>query len=329
MNTPRYSLVIPIYNEEETLPELERRLGELLDQLDGDTEVILVDDGSVDRSRELIAELHARDPRFKSIELARNFGHQIAITAGLDYAAGDAVVVMDADLQDPPEVVPELVRRWQEGYEVVYGIRDERPGDPWLKRVIAAAFYRLFRRAAKMDAPADVGDFRLVDRRALEAFRTMRERNRYVRGLFTWVGFKQTGVRYRRPERHAGETKYPFRRSLRLGVDAIVSFSDAPLRLALAVGFVISAVSFVVGIAAIVTKLAGAFTVPGWTSILVVVSFLGGVQLILTGMVGLYVGRIYDEVKQRPLYLVRAAHGFSESVSQDVASRTSTLNGIR
>lgn len=311
MSRPRFSFVVPLYEEAAGLPELERRLTALMAELDGESEVILVDDGSSDATPELIASLRARDPRFKSIELSRNFGHQIAITAGLDHARGDAVVIMDADLQDPPELVPELVRRWEEGYEVVYAVRGDRPGDSWRKRLLAGAFYRLLGRAADVELPRDVGDFRLVDRRALEAFRSIRERNRYVRGLFAWVGFRQVGVPYRRPERHAGESKYPFRKSLRLGVDAIVSFSDAPLRIALAVGFAMSLGSFVVGIGAVVVKAAGAFTVPGWTSILFVVSFLGGVQLVVLGMVGLYVGRIYDEAKQRPLYLVRSLGGFA------------------
>ncbi len=317
MTRPRYSLVIPVYNEEQTLPELERRLNLLLDMLDGDAEVILVDDGSADRSPELIAEICARDPRFKSIRLSRNFGHQVAITAGLDLASGDAVAVMDADLQDPPEVLLEMASRWRAGYDVVYAVREHREGDPWLKRVLAAVFYRVLRRLARLDIPADVGDFRLVDRRAVIAFRQLRERNRYIRGLFSWVGFKQVGVPYKRAERHAGETKYPFRKSLRLGIDAIVSFSETPLRIALMSGFAISLLSFVVGIAAVSAKLAGAFVVPGWTSILVLVSFLGGVQLIVLGVTGLYIGRIYDEVKQRPLYLVDELRGFEAGSDGD------------
>ena len=311
MERPRYSFVIPVYNEQETLRELYRRLRAVLDELDGDAEVLLVDDGSRDESYRILLDLHREDPRFKPITLTRNFGHQRAITAGLDFALGDAVIVMDGDLQDPPEVVPQLVERWREGYEVVYAVRERREGDPWLKRFLAAAFYRVLRRLTKMDMPVDVGDFRLVDRRALEAFRSLRERNRYVRGMFSWIGFRQTGVAYRRPERFAGETKYPFRKSLRLAVDGIVSFSEVPLRLALTTGFILSGLSFAVGVFAIVTKIGGFYTVPGWASLLVVVSFLGGVQLVLMGMMGLYVGRIYEEVKGRPLYLIREAHGLT------------------
>jgi glycosyltransferase involved in cell wall biosynthesis len=306
-----YSFVIPVYNEQETLPELYRRLSEVLDGLDGESELLFIDDCSFDRSHELLLDLQRRDPRCKVIRLARNFGHQIAITAGLDFALGDVVIVMDADLQDPPEVIPELIARWREGYEVVYAVREDRAGEAWLKRKTAAWFYRVLRRLASVNMPVDAGDFRLVDRRALDAFRSLRERNRYVRGMFSWVGFRQIGVPYHRPERFAGKPKYSFQKSLRLAVDGIVSFSNAPLRLALIWGFVFSVGSFVVGIAAIVAKLAGAYTVSGWASIVVVVSFLGGIQLMLMGMMGLYIGRIYEEVKARPLYVVREAHGLA------------------
>jgi glycosyltransferase involved in cell wall biosynthesis len=304
-----YSFVIPVFNEQETLPELYTRLATVIDGLDGDAEILFVDDCSFDGTHELLVDIQRRDPRVKVIRFARNFGHQIAISAGLDFALGDAVIVMDADLQDPPEVVPDLVARWREGYEVVYAVREQREGEAWVKRVTAAWFYRVLRRLASVNMPVDVGDFRLVDRQALGAFRSMRERRRYVRGMFSWVGFRQTGVLYKRPERFAGEPKYSFSKSLRLAVDGIVSFSNAPLRLALIWGFFFAAASFVIGIAAIVAKLAGAFVVPGWASIFVVVSFLGGIQLMLMGMMGLYIGRIYEEVKARPLYVIRETHG--------------------
>jgi dolichol-phosphate mannosyltransferase len=308
----RYSFVIPVFNERETLIELHRRLSDVIDRLDGDAELLFVDDCSYDGSYDVLSELRRRDDRVRVIRFARNFGHQVAITAGLDHAAGDAVVVMDADLQDPPEVVPELVARWQEGYEVVYAVRARRAGESWLKRKTAAWFYRVLRRIASVDMPLDAGDFRLVDRRAVDAFRSMRERARYVRGMFSWVGFRQIGVPYERPERFAGEPKYSYRKSLTLAVDGLVSFSNAPLRLALAAGFAFSSLSFLVGVFAIVAKLAGAFVVPGWASILVVVSFLGGIQLTLMGMLGLYVGRIYEEVKARPLYVIREEDGADE-----------------
>jgi polyisoprenyl-phosphate glycosyltransferase len=313
MDGPRYSFVVPVYNERETLPELHARLSAVLDELDGPSEVLFVDDCSTDGSSEILASLADRDPRVKVIGFARNFGHQIAISAGLDFALGEAVVVMDADLQDPPEVVPDLIAKWREGYEVVYAVREDREGEPWVKRRTAAWFYRVLRGLSSVDMPVDVGDFRLVDRRALDAFRALRERRRYVRGMFSWVGFRQAGVGYRRPERFAGEAKYSYRKSLVLAVDGIVSFSNVPLRVALWLGFVVSAASFAVGVFAIVAKLAGAFVVPGWASILVVISFLGGIQLVVLGMMGLYVGRIYEEVKARPLYIVRQAHGFEHA----------------
>jgi polyisoprenyl-phosphate glycosyltransferase len=316
----RYSFVIPVFNERETLPELHRRLSDVIDGLEGEAEMLFVDDCSHDGSYDVLSELGRRDERVRVIRFARNFGHQVAITAGLDHAAGDAVVVMDADLQDPPEVVPDLVARWREGYEVVYAVRARRTGESWLKRRTAAWFYRLLRRIANVEMPLDAGDFRLVDRRALDAFRSMRERARYVRGMFSWVGFRQIGVPYERPERFAGEPKYSYRKSLTLAVDGLVSFSNAPLRLALVAGFAFSTLAFLVGVFAIVAKVAGAFVVPGWTSILVVVSFLGGIQLTLMGMLGLYVGRIYEEVKARPIYIVRETIGFRDAPTPETAS---------
>lgn len=311
MERPRYSFVIPIYNEEETLPELVRRLTDVLDGLDGEAEAIFVDDGSSDRSHELLVDLNRRDERFKTLRFTRNFGHQMAITAGLDHASGEAVVIMDGDLQDPPELVPELIARWREGYEVVYAIREDRRAEPLLRRTAIGLFYRILRRLVEVEIPPDVGDFRLVDRRALEEFRRMRESNRYVRGLFAWIGFRQIGVPYRRDARFAGETKYPLAKLIKLGADGIVGFSNLPLRAAMMLGFVVSGTSFLLGIAAIALRAAGVGDVPGWASIVVVVSFLGGVQLIVTGTMGIYVGRIYEEVKGRPLYIVRDAEGFA------------------
>ena len=326
---PRYSFVIPVHNEEETLGELAARLTGVMERLDGDAEVILVDAGSTDRTHELLEGLHARDPRFKAIRLARNFGHQLALTAGLDHADGEAVVIMDADLQDPPEVVLEMAERWKEGYEVVYGVRVDRRADPLGKRMLARSFYRLLRRLTDVEMPLDAGDFRLVDRKALDAFRAMRENNRYVRGMFGWIGFRQIGVEYHRPPRYAGDTKYPFRKSLKLAADGIVSFSNAPLRMALALGFAVSIVSFVLGVLAIAVKVFGIHSVPGWASLVVVVSFLGGVQLTVLGAMGLYVGRIYEEVKARPLYLVRDALGFApeEPAGYAIRSRLGTGRG--
>jgi dolichol-phosphate mannosyltransferase len=309
VDRPDYSIVIPVFNEQDTLPELGRRVGELLDRLDGPGEVVLVDDGSADASWRLIDELSARDPRFKGIQLSRNFGHQMAITAGMDFAAGNAVIVMDADLQDPPEVVVEMASRWRDGFDVVYAVREERAGESRFKELTAAAFYRVFRRMTDIDIPVDVGDFRLVDRGALEAFRVMRENNRYVRGMFSWIGFRQTGVHYRRAERFAGQTKYPLRKMLKFAMDGIVSFSNAPLRLALQLGFIVSAASMLYGVAAFVAKLAGLYNVSGLASLVVLTSFLGGIQLIVLGVMGEYIARIHDEVKDRPLYIVRETIG--------------------
>jgi polyisoprenyl-phosphate glycosyltransferase len=307
---PEYSLVVPIFNEEETLSELVRRLTLLLDALDGPAEVVLVDDGSSDRSYELMVAAREADARFKVLRLSRNFGHQIAITAGMDVAAGNAVIVMDADLQDPPEVVLEMAARWREGFDVIYGVREERPGETRFKKATASAFYRLLRRISNIDVPLDVGDFRLVDRRALEAFKSMRETNRYVRGMFSWIGFRQVGVTFQRDERFAGDTKYPLTKMLKFATDGVVSFSAAPLRLALNLGFAVSALSFAFGVVALISKLAGLYSIPGLASIAVLVAFLGGIQLLVLGLMGEYIARIHDEVKDRPLYLVRDTHGF-------------------
>lgn len=314
MTQPIYSFIIPVYNEEEALPELRKRISEIVGQMDGDAEVILVDDGSRDRSYELMLRINGEDSRFKIVHFARNFGHQLAISAGMDLCRGQAIVIMDADLQDPPEVVLEMARRWREGYEVVYGVRQEREGETWFKRLTAAAFYRMLRNVTDLDVPADVGDFRLVDRKALDAFKTLREKHRYVRGMFSWIGFKQIGVPYKRSARFAGTTKYPLRKMVKLAVDGIVSFSLAPLRLALKTGFTLAGLAFLAGVTAIVTKLTGGFVVPGWVSLMVVECFMGGLILLVLGVMGEYVGRIYEEVKERPLYLVRDLIGFPPGI---------------
>jgi glycosyltransferase involved in cell wall biosynthesis len=311
------SIVVPLHNEEQTLGALERRLSAVLDADGFEDEVILVDDGSDDTTPPLLAELAMRDPRYKVVTLSRNFGHQIAITAGLDRARGDAVIVMDGDLQDPPEVIPDLVARWREGYEVVYAVRRRRRGEPFFRRVRAAVFYRLFRVVSEVDAPVDVGDFRLIDRRVLDVIKGMRERHRYIRGMVSWVGFRQTGVEYDREERFAGESKYPFTKLLKLGLDGVVSFSNAPLMLALRVGLAVSVLALLSGIAAIVIKIVGLFPIPGTATIVVLSSFLGGMQLLVLGVVGIYVGRVYDEVKERPLYLVDREVGFDRPESGD------------
>lgn len=310
---PTYSLVIPAYNEEGVIAELAAHLVLVMDALDGDAETILVDDGSSDRTYELMLEIAKDEPRFRLVRLSRNFGHQIALTAGVDVAAGDAVIVMDADLQDPPEVVLELAARWREGYDIVYAIRDARQGETRFKQATASAFYRGFNRISEVQVPLDVGDFRLVDRGALDVFTQMRESSRFVRGMFSWIGLRQIGVRYTRKERFAGETKYPLRKMLRFAVTGVISFSGAPLRVALNLGFLVSGLSFVLGIWSVVVKLTGFYHVPGWTSIVVVTTFIGGVQLMVLGVIGEYVGDIHAEVKRRPLYVVSEFENFLEA----------------
>ena len=311
MAVPDYSFVVPVYNEEDNLEELHRRVDAVMAKLDGPSEVLLVDDGSSDRSWELMLALNQRDPRWKALSLSRNFGHQIAITAGVDHSRGRAVIIMDADLQDPPELALELAARWREGYEVVYGIREERAEEPEWKKRSTHIYYRLLRRMTELQIPADAGDFRLVDRKAVDAVGGLRESNRYLRGLFTWVGFRQIGVPYSRPGRHAGVTKYPFRKLAKLAADGVVSFSNVPLRMALNLGFLVSIGAFLVGIVSIALKLGGVFSPPGWASQVVFTSFLGGVQLIVIGVMGEYVGRIYEEVKRRPLYFLSDSRGIT------------------
>jgi len=318
---PVYSLVIPIFNEEAVLPLLVRRIVALLDKLDGSAEAIFVDDGSRDTSVIFLRGMAAEDPRFRLIELSRNFGHQIAITAGMDAAAGEAVIVMDADLQDPPEVVLDLVAKWKEGYEIVYARRTKREGETLFKRASASLFYRALEQMTSVTIPRDVGDFRLVGRKALETFKQMPERDRFVRGMFGWMGFKQTAVSFERPMRAAGETKYPFWKMVRLAVHGVISFSDKPLRLALWAGLVISGFAALLGLYALFSWLFVSGVVHGWTSTVVIISFLSGVNLFMTGIIGLYVGGIHAEVKRRPLYVVDRLTGFEEALNMAVESR--------
>ena len=312
MEMVKYSIVIPLYNEESGIAVLVEKLQEIIAQFDGPAEVVLVDDGSKDRTYELAREVTEKDQRFKLLQFSRNFGHQMAITAGMDAASGDAVIIMDADLQDPPYVVLQMIEKWQEGYEVVYGLREHRQGEKLFKTATASAFYGLLHRIADIDTPVDVGDFRLVDRKALNAFLQMRENNRYVRGMFSWVGFRQTGVPYVREERFSGKTHYTLSKMVKLASNGIMGFSTAPLRLALNTGLFLAIASVIYGIVAISLKLAGVSLVPGYASLLFAVTFLSGIQLAVMGVVGLYVGRIYDEARQRPLYIIRESHGFTD-----------------
>jgi glycosyltransferase involved in cell wall biosynthesis len=295
MTRPKLSLVIPCYNESETIPELHRRLAQFLSALPevGEAwETVFIDDGSRDDTGALLTALARNEPRFKVVLFARNFGHQIAITAGLDRAEGDAVVVMDADLQDPPEVVKEMLKKAAEGHDVVFGVRRKRHGETFFKRFTAAAFYRFIRAMTGVDIPVDAGDFRLMTRPVVLTMRALREQHRFVRGMVAWVGFKQAAVYYDREARHAGETKYPLRKMLKFAIDGITSFSVVPLRVAVVVGLVLGVVKFfAIGM------------VPGWTGIMVAVTFGFSAQLLMTGILGEYVGRIYEEIKRRPLYV--------------------------
>jgi dolichol-phosphate mannosyltransferase len=322
--SPVYSLVVPIFNEQAVLPLLLRRLDALLDALDAPAEAILVDDGSSDASP-IVLEAKARsDARYRYIRLSRNFGHQIAITTGMARAAGRAVIVMDADLQDPPEVVLDMVAKWKEGVQVVYGERTARAGESCFKRLTADLFYRLLDGLSEVEIPRNVGDFRLVDRKALDAFLAMPERDRFVRGMFAWVGFRQAVVKFDRPPRAAGETKYSFAKMLHLAASGVVSFSDAPLRLALWAGLAISSVAILYGLWVIAMWTMSADFARGWSSLAVLVTFIGGANMLMTGVLGVYVGRIYSEVKHRPLYVVEREAGFAapavETADRDKAA---------
>jgi dolichol-phosphate mannosyltransferase len=303
MQRPALSLIIPVYNEEEIIAELDRRLKGLLHGMDETWEVVFVDDGSRDGTPLALKVLAAAEPRYKVISFSRNFGHQAAITAGMDRAEGDAVVIMDADLQDPPEVVTQMIEKWREGYDVVYGQRSIRHGESIFKRATAAAFYRLFRMMLPIELPLDTGDFRLMSRGVVLSMRALREQHRFVRAMVSWVGFRQTAVQYERPERFAGETKYPLRKMIRFAIDGITSFSIVPLRIATWLGMLSGLVAIITSGWAVYASIAGE-TVPGWATIMIAVALAASAQLIMTGILGEYIGRIYEEVKRRPLYVV-------------------------
>jgi len=297
------SVVAPVFNEHSTLPELHRRLTDVLGPL-GPYEIVLVDDGSSDGSWDTLLDLAARDSHLRLLRLSRNFGHQAALSAGLDAARGEAIVLMDADLQDPPELIPQLVGKWREGFDVVYAIRGEREGEPRLRLASISLFYRLLYRITATEIPQNVGDFRLLSRRAADAITAMPERARFLRGMTSWIGFRQTGVQYTREARYAGESKYPPRKLLGLALDGITSFSTAPIKLVTALGFAL--VVFCVGVLAwtLYVRFFTSHHPQGWTPVIAVVLLLGGVQLLSLGVIGQYVARIFDETKQRPLYLV-------------------------
>jgi glycosyltransferase involved in cell wall biosynthesis len=302
----KVSIVVPFLNEEQNLPELYARLQAIFESRPEELQILFVDDGSSDSSGRWVDQIAAQDSRVEALHLSRNFGHQIAITAGMDYALGDAVIIIDADLQDPPEVIPDLIAKWKEGFEVVYAVRRSRAGETLAKRFLASIFYRLFRRLVKIDVPLDAGDFRLVDRQVVDALREMRELHRFVRGLTCWVGFRQAAVEYDRAARHAGETKYPVWKSAQLAWDAMTSFSGTPLRWVTVGGVLVAALGGLQTFHIIWTRFARPEDlVPGWATIAALILISGGIQLICVGLVGQYISRIFEEVKKRPLYVMR------------------------
>ena len=304
---PTFSIIAPVFNEKDCLATLVQRVGEVMDTTGEPWELVIVDDGSQDGSTDIIRRLAKEDKRVRAIIFARNFGHQIAVTAGMDYSHGDAVIIIDADLQDPPEVMLEMIQRWKEGYQVVYGVRSEREGETWFKKTTASLFYRMITRITDVKIPLDTGDFRLMDRSVVKVMNSMREKHRFLRGMSSWVGYRQIGVSYHRAARFAGETKYPLKKMLKLALNAVTSFSYFPLQLATYMGFISAGISIVAIPIVIIMRLTGSQAFFGQATTLLAVLFLGGVQLISLGILGEYIGRIYDEVKGRPLYIVSEA----------------------
>ncbi len=300
-----FSIIGPNYNESGSVMEFYRRVCAVMEPLDQTWELIMIDDGSTDGTTDLIRQLAKQDSRVRPVIFARNFGHQLAVTAGLDYARGQAVIIIDADLQDPPEVIPDMIAKWREGYEVIYAVRKEREGEGWFKLATASLFYRLIYRITDVNIPMDTGDFRLLDHKVVKVLNQMRERHRFLRGMSIWVGFRQIGVPYRRAARFAGQTKYPFKKMLKFASDAVTSFSYLPLQVATYMGFFCAGLSILAIPIVIIVRLAGAEAFLGQASTLIAVLFLGGVQLISLGILGEYIGRLYDQVKGRPLYIVR------------------------
>ncbi|MEW4264882.1 glycosyltransferase family 2 protein [Priestia megaterium] len=301
----KYSIVVPVYNEEEVIHETYRRLTEVMRSTKEAYELLFVNDGSRDRTAEIIKDYSEQDSAVVLLDFARNFGHQIAITAGMDYARGEAVVVIDADLQDPPELILEMIEKWKQGFDVVYAKRTKRKGETYFKKQTAAMFYRFLRAMTDIDIPLDTGDFRLLDRKVCNQMNSIQEKNRFVRGLVSWVGFKQIAVEYERDERLAGESKYPLKKMLKLSMDGITSFSYKPLKLASYAGVTLSGVGFIYLLVVLYLKLFTDSTITGWSSLIVIQLFFSGIILIILGMIGEYIGRIYDETKNRPLYIVR------------------------
>lgn len=310
---PVYSLIIPIYNEEENIAELYRRISLVMDQLDQSVELIFINDGSRDNSLKLIRKLQEQDDRVCYLSLARNFGHQIAVTAGLNSARGQAVIILDADLQDPPELIPDLLEKWRQGYQVVYAQRTKRKNEGWFKRSTAYLFYRLLKYLADVDIPTDTGDFCLMDRQVVNLLNSMPEQNRYIRGLRSWVGFRQTAIQFERDPRFAGEVKYTFRKSFTLAINSLVSFSKVPLRLSTYLGLFSAFLAILMALLVLYWRLYQPHSpITGFAAIMIAIFFLGSVQLVCIGILGEYIGRIYEEVKGRPLYTLAEVSGFEE-----------------
>ncbi|NLI57293.1 MAG: glycosyltransferase family 2 protein [Clostridium sp.] len=316
------SVVVPLYNEEEVILETYKRLKKVLDSTNESYEIIFVNDGSRDKTEEMAHEICNNDPKIKLINFARNFGHQIAITAGMDFSEGQAIVVIDADLQDPPELIPKMLEKWKEGYDVVYGKRLAREGETFFKKFTAKVFYRFLRKMTDIEIPVDTGDFRLIDRKVADALKLVNEHNRYIRGIISWLGFKQIGVEFNRDKRFAGETKYPLKKMLKFAFDAITSFSYKPLKLASYTGFLLSFFSFIYLLVVLYTKLfSTVFVPPVWSSALAVNLFFNGITLMILGIIGEYIGRIYDEAKGRPLYIIKETKNFSEDKKDKITIR--------
>ncbi|MDJ0601888.1 MAG: glycosyltransferase family 2 protein [Crocosphaera sp.] len=314
LNQVEISIIVPCYNEEQGLDLLFERLLRVLNGLNLSYEIVCIDDGSKDRTLKYLIDYHCRYPAIKVISLSRNFGKDVALTAGLENAQGQAIIPIDADLQDPPELIEELIKKWREGYDVVYGKRRSRQGESWVKRATANAFYRIISRISSVPIPRDTGDFRLLDRRVVDAIKTMPERTRFMKGLFAWVGFKQTYVLYDRPNRLQGTTKWNYWKLWNFALDGITSFSLVPLKVWSYLGLFLSLIAFTYGSFLIIRTIILGIDVPGYASLMVTMLFIGGVQLITLGILGEYLGRIYEETKQRPLYLIRERYGFQDDL---------------
>jgi polyisoprenyl-phosphate glycosyltransferase len=305
MNNPVYSLIFPVYNEEMALPKLKAALVGILRQLNDSYEIIFIDDGSKDSTPDILEKYSIENSNFKVITFSRNFGHQAALAAGLNHASGDAVIIMDADLQDPVELLQEFIGKWKEGYKVVYGIRKARDGESYFKKFTAGLFYKIIYKFSDIEIPQNVSDFRLLDKEVVEHMRNFKESHLFWRGLASWVGFKQTGIEFIRKPRVAGTTHYSFRKMLKFAIDGITSFSIKPLKLSTYLGFIIAFISFIFGIWTIIAKIIYGNTLAGWASLMTAVLFFGGIQLIMIGLLGEYVGRTYEESKKRPIYIIK------------------------